>query len=279
MIPEFNFSGLPSLNDSDIPQESFDIIQATLGTTTPRTLSPEEVSRSQLEAKKRERAIKNRLSAQQSRERKRRYAEELEEARETLEQETRRLRARVNSLESEKQIMALELGALRGEVQQLKQLLFDTVLRNRIPSTSSSSSSEMVLAPIMEERPASGSISDLSQFWVWRGGVNDSTLNDKITRKPSVRSPSVSQLVDNLLATPKHIPSRLSISQSKPMRRKRQIKSEPTVLRPRSGSVFGLVGMRRDSFPLTKAARKAIRQQRRLTLQARESRLSSSFLL
>jgi len=280
MYPEFNFGGQPTQNSS--PQEFFDLLETTLGLVPARTPSPEEVSRSQLEAKKRERAIKNRLSAQQSRERKRRYAEDLEEARGSLEHETRCLRARVDSLETEKHVMSLEIGALRNEVQQLKLLLFNNILRNRTPSSSSSSSSDLSLTPVLEERAPSGSTSDISQYWVWRGGASDSTLNNYTSRKLSVRLPSVSNLVDNLLAIPEksstRTPSRLSVLstgsqayQARSSSRRMKIKSEPTVVRPRIGSVFGLVGNTRSvSFPLTKAQRKIIRQQRRLTLQARD---------
>ncbi|PJF18688.1 hypothetical protein PSACC_01512 [Paramicrosporidium saccamoebae] len=73
--------------------------------------------------KKRERAIKNRESAQASRERKRQYVSELEETRDTLKEESRNLRARVGALEYEKSSLMGELTVLKREFEQLKRLV------------------------------------------------------------------------------------------------------------------------------------------------------------
>lgn len=75
------------------------------------------------ERKKQERAIKNRQSAQASRERKRQYMDELEQERETLLTESRNLRARVSTLETEKGFLLGELSTLKRDFEQLKQLV------------------------------------------------------------------------------------------------------------------------------------------------------------
>ena len=75
------------------------------------------------EEKRQERAIKNRESAQASRERKRHYMEELERDRDALTLETKSLRARVGVLEEEKSTLMNEMAVIKQEMEQLKQLV------------------------------------------------------------------------------------------------------------------------------------------------------------
>jgi hypothetical protein len=91
--------------------------------TAPPTTTTNESKPPKDEERKKDRAIRNRESAQASRERKRKYMSELEESRETLAQESRTLRARVGLLEDEKTTLVGELVSLRNDLNQLRQLL------------------------------------------------------------------------------------------------------------------------------------------------------------
>jgi hypothetical protein len=97
-----------------------------LATPTPLLLATPPLSPPQeapLDDRRRDRAIKNRESAQASRERKRQYVSELEETRDTLKEESRNLRARVGILEVEKSSLIGELTVLKREFEQLKRLV------------------------------------------------------------------------------------------------------------------------------------------------------------
>lgn len=75
------------------------------------------------EDRRRNRAIRNRQSAQASRERKRQYVQELESSRDALQAETRNLRARVHGLEYERGHLVEELARLRRDLEQLQGLV------------------------------------------------------------------------------------------------------------------------------------------------------------
>lgn len=160
-----------------------------------------------IEDRKKERVIKNRQSAQASRERKRQYVAELEQTRDSLMEESRNLRTRVGSLEREKSTLVCELTVLKREFDELKRL----VLGDKTLDTGTESNSNQrvhcdngmmgqnVGKSIHYEshhHGLKGPTGLSAQCRVWRDSVNDGTIGNvhqqQLDRSSSVHTPSAS---------------------------------------------------------------------------------------
>jgi len=118
--------------------------------------------------KQRKRAIKNRQSAQASRERKRLHVAELEKSRDSLSGETMMLRSRVSTLEMEKENLSMELCNLKEQFKKLKQLVL-------------AQKGESLRLDLPKEDTKVDFIDPLAKSSVWRGtnSVNTS-LNQQL---------------------------------------------------------------------------------------------------
>lgn len=101
--------------------------------------------------RRRDRAIRNRQSAQASRERKRQYVQELESSRDALQAETRNLRARVHGLEYERGHLVEELARLRRDLEQLQGLVGG--IMSAVPASSNNNNNNSNFASHSRDRP------------------------------------------------------------------------------------------------------------------------------
>lgn len=116
--------------------------------------------------KAQDKTIKNRISAQVSRDRKRQRLEELEAGNISLERESKALKAQIREFEFEKDEILREVWILRGQVNEMRNLVLNTIENGRVGSRSSST--------ISEPNHCEGGIhlkstsSAGNQLWVWR---------------------------------------------------------------------------------------------------------------
>lgn len=151
--------------------------------------------------RKRMRAIKNRQAAHASRERKRRYLEELELNNRTLENESRTLRARVETLEHEKLELRTTLTTLQSDIEQLKQMILirltdipQTPLdRPRMENTNLNPMTPLTTVPNQGKTAITCTNDKETELWTTSSGL------PAITGPQSTHSPSV--ILDHLLVS------------------------------------------------------------------------------
>ncbi|KAI8605415.1 hypothetical protein EDD21DRAFT_291556, partial [Dissophora ornata] len=83
------------------------------------------------EAKARERVLRNRAAAQESRDKKRKYMSDIETSNEHLQQENTQLLKRLKTVESDNQALSQRLEALTAQFAQMQQLLSQSVKHNQ----------------------------------------------------------------------------------------------------------------------------------------------------
>ena len=151
--------------------------------------------------RKRMRAIKNRQAAHASRERKRRYLEELELNNRTLENESWTLRARVETLEHEKSELRATLTTLQSDIEQLKQMILtrftdipQTPLdRPRMENINLDPMTLLVNVPNQGKTTVACTNDKETELWTTSSGL------PAITGPQSTHSPSV--ILDHLLVS------------------------------------------------------------------------------
>ncbi|KAF8933505.1 hypothetical protein BGZ58_006292 [Dissophora ornata] len=105
----------------------------TKATSSPAATSSRKRSADPLdkEAKARERVLRNRAAAQESRDKKRKYMSDIETSNEHLQQENTQLLKRLKTVESDNQALSQRLEALTAQFAQMQQLLSQSVKHNQ----------------------------------------------------------------------------------------------------------------------------------------------------
>ncbi|KAF9434048.1 hypothetical protein BGZ76_008647 [Entomortierella beljakovae] len=115
---------LSNLADPDIPTTK-PKAKASTG-TRKRSSDPHDK-----EAKARERVLRNRAAAQESRDKKRKYVSEIEASNESLQQENSQLLKRLKTVENDNLALSQRLETLTAQFAQMQQLLSQSVKQNQ----------------------------------------------------------------------------------------------------------------------------------------------------
>ncbi|KAF9199580.1 hypothetical protein BGZ49_010278 [Haplosporangium sp. Z 27] len=99
---------------------------STLTNTRKRSSNPLDK-----EAKARERVLRNRAAAQESRDKKRKYVSDIEATNESLQEENSQLQKRLKTVESDNLALSQRLEALTEQFAQMQQLLSQSIKQNQ----------------------------------------------------------------------------------------------------------------------------------------------------
>ncbi|KAG0021985.1 hypothetical protein BGZ80_001279 [Entomortierella chlamydospora] len=123
---------LSSLDDPETPTKSKSKAKgkasSTSSTTKSRKRSSDPLDK---EAKARERVLRNRAAAQESRDKKRKYVADIEASNELLQEENCQLLKRLKTVESDNLALSQRLEALTAQFTQMQQLLSQSIKQNQ----------------------------------------------------------------------------------------------------------------------------------------------------
>ncbi|KAG0261766.1 hypothetical protein DFQ27_002774 [Actinomortierella ambigua] len=105
---------------SSIPSTPSSTSTSTTSSTGPRKRSQDPADK---EARARERVLRNRAAAQESRDKKRKYVAEIEESNAHLQQENSQLQKRLKTVEEDNQALSKRLEALTAQFEKMQQQL------------------------------------------------------------------------------------------------------------------------------------------------------------
>ncbi|KAF9355317.1 hypothetical protein BGX26_006713 [Mortierella sp. AD094] len=120
---------LTSLDEPETPKsKSKGKASSTSSTTNSRKRSSDPLDK---EAKARERVLRNRAAAQESRDKKRKYVADIEASNESLQEENSQLLKRLKTVESDNLALSQRLEALTVQFTQMQQLLSQSIKQNQ----------------------------------------------------------------------------------------------------------------------------------------------------